>query len=362
MKGWVKRAIFAGVGLLAVLTIVTLDFLRHGGQFEPLGPPTTQPCISVPLGVSAEDLQPDRTRRLVYLSALDRRGLVEGRDVQGDVLQLDLTVEPASIRSALATRPAYFRPHGMSLYRMGDGSARLFVINHLPDAEHEIVVFEQRTDGMFVPIETLRDPLLVAPNAIVAFGPRSFYLANDKGAGSWLGRISELVLRRGRSTVVLHDETGMRVVADHLKSASGVALSPDGTRLYVAETVGKNIRVFGRDLLTNALNPLESIEVPGAPDNLATDPSGRVWIAVHAKTLDLVRHFGDASHPAPTRIMRLTLAADGRNELTQVFLDEGDRISAGSGGTVIDDELLIGSITDRQVLRCRLSETSGDTP
>lgn len=362
MKAWPRRMIWAGVGLLVVLAIVTADFLHHGGQFEPLGPPTNQACTSVPLQVSAEDLQPDRSRRLVYLSALDRRGLVEGREVSGDVLQLDLTVEPALISSALASRPANFRPHGMSLYRMGDGSARLFVINHPPEAAHEILVFEQGSDGLFVPIEVLRDPLLIAPNAIVAIGPRSFYVANDKGSSSAFGRLSEIVLRRGRSTIVLHDDTGMRVVADGLKSASGLALSPDGSRLYVAETVGKDVRVFSRDLVSNDLSSLTSIAVPGAPDNLGTDPDGVVWIAVHPKTLDLIRHFGDASHPAPTRIMRLSGTATGGSELIQVFLDEGTRISAGSGGTVIDGELLIGSITDRKVLRCRLTESLGDTP
>lgn len=357
-----KKTLWVGVGLLVVLAIVTIDFLRHGGQFEPLGPPTTQACTSVPLEVSAEDLQPDRSRRLVYLSALDRRGLVEGREVSGDVLQLDLTVEPARISSSLASRPANFRPHGMSLYRMGDGSARLFVISHPLEAAHEVIVFEQGSDGLFVPIEVLRDPLLVAPNAIVAIGPRSFYVANDKGSRSALGRLSEIILRRGYSTIVLHDETGMRVVAEGLKSASGLALSPDGSRLYVAETVGKDVRVFSRDLVSNALSSLTSIAVPGAPDNLGTDPGGAVWIAAHPKTLDLVRHFANAGHPAPTRVMRLSGTATGGSELVQVFLDDGKRISAGSGGTVIDGELLIGSITDRKVLRCRLEESLGDTP
>jgi hypothetical protein len=38
----------------------------------------------------------------------------------------------------------------------------------------------------------------------------------------------------------------------------------------------------------------------------------------------------------------------------QVYLDLGEQISAGSVGAVHEKQLLIGSITERRILRCRL--------
>ncbi|NDE02858.1 MAG: hypothetical protein EBZ91_14240, partial [Gammaproteobacteria bacterium] len=216
---WVKRIGWVLASLILVLLLFTLEFMRFGGQFNALPAVTPGPCTRISLTASAEDIQIDRGRGVAYLSALDRRGLVEGLNVQGDVLQLDLNDERATPVSALAARPADFRPHGMSLYRMGDGMQRLFVISHPAGGGHSIEIFEQVGGGSFRPVASIRHPLLLSPNAIVAVGPEQFYVANDTGATNGLQRVSEFALRRGMSKLVYFDGQDMRVVADGLKSA-----------------------------------------------------------------------------------------------------------------------------------------------
>lgn len=353
-----KRLGWAGLALFAVLGVLLLDLMRHGGQFRDLPAATPLACDALPLAGSAEDIQFDRARNVAYLSLLDRRALIERRTVTGDVLRLELpTTADARLpapRSALAAEPADFHPHGMSLYRMGDGALRLFVISHPPGAAHVVEIFEQRAgDGLFTPVRSVRDPLLRSPNAIVAVGPEQFYVANDSGAEGPLGRFAEIVLRRGLSKIVHFDGKRMHVAAEGLASAVGLGMSPDGTRLYAAETVGKRLAVFERNAGTAALTRLADIPVDGAPDNINIDPDGVLWLAVHGRTLDLVRHFIDARHPAPTWIQRYRPAADAPR-LETVFLDPGTRLSAGSVGAVADDRLLIGSITERRLLSCRL--------
>ena len=147
LKIVLRRAAWALAVAALLLALVVLDFLRFGGWFAELPPATDQRCRSLPLSASSEDIQIDRSRGLAFLSLLDRRGLISGTAKDGDIGILDLNDPDAAPLSALGSIPAGFRPHGMSLYPMGDGSYRLFVISHPPDGSHVIEVFEQPLIG-----------------------------------------------------------------------------------------------------------------------------------------------------------------------------------------------------------------------
>ncbi|MDW8259205.1 MAG: SMP-30/gluconolactonase/LRE family protein, partial [Gammaproteobacteria bacterium] len=336
------------------LAIIVFDQLRHGGQFRALAFKAPGECNALAMSASAEDVQIDRARGIAYLSYLDRRAQVEGKPVFGTVMLVDLNAPDPRPRPALVADPPNFRPHGMSLYRAGDGSLRLFVISHPPGAEHEVHIFEQGPTGAFALVETVRDPLLLRPNAIVATGQRQFYVANDSGARNGWQRAQEFLFRRGLSSVVYFDGERMRSVASGIKSAAGIGVSPDGSHLYVAETAGKRLRIYERVPATGDLTLRESIDLGSAPDNVNVNADGSVWVAAHAKVLALVRSFASADHVAPTQILRFDPRANGAARLQEIYVNGGEQISAGSVGAVYDKALLIGSITDRKLLRCRL--------
>ena len=354
LKTWLKRLGWTAAVLVALIAIVAFDFLRHGGQFRTLAPHFAGTCTALPMQASAEDIQLDRSRGLAYLSYLDRRGQVEGKPVLGTVMLLDLNRGDARPRPALASDPPQFRPHGMSLYRAGDGAQRLFVISHPPGGGHTVELFEQTATGAFAPVRSVRDPLLLHPNAIVATGPEQFYVANDSGATNGFARLTELLFRRGLSQVVYYDGRAMRVAASGLKSASGIAMSPDGSRVYVSETSGNRIAVFARNAASGELSLLEHVGIGSAPDNINVDADGSAWIAAHAKVLALGMHFGDPKSLAPTQVFRFRPDAKGAERLTEVYLNAGEKISAGSVGAVFNRKLLIGSITERKILQCHL--------
>lgn len=354
MKSWLRRSLIAAGSLLVVVAAFTLEFLSFSGHFRDIVPRQPGECSTLPLPASAEDIQIDRNRSIAYLSALDRRALVGGTNVLGDVLQIDLAADPLRIDKALESPPPLFRPHGMSLYRMGDGKLRLFVISHPPEQPHTVEIFEQSPTGRFVHVETVRDPLLTSPNAIVAVGPRQFYVANDKGASNFIGRLRESVMRAGLSTLVFHDGASTdgastRVVAEGLKSAVGLGLSPDGLRLHAAETLGKRLAEYSRDPLTGDLTLLRHIDIDGSPDNVNVDVDGTLWIAVHARLLDLIRHFGDPQHHSPT-----TIVTYSNGVIRPVYVEDGANISAGSVGAAFDGRLYVGSITEPELRVCRL--------
>jgi arylesterase/paraoxonase len=346
---WKKRTLIVVAAFVVIVGLFTLEFMSFGGQFRDLHVQSPGACSTLPLDASAEDIQIDRNRSIAYLSSLDRRGLVEGKMVEGTVLQVDLVADPLRAEPALSSAPVGFRPHGMSLYRMGDGKQRLFVISHPEGEEHVIEVFEQNTDNRYAHVGSIRDPLLVSPNAIVAVGPQQFYVANDKGDTGFLGRIAESLFRSGFSKVVYFDGESMRVEAEGLKSAVGMGLSPDGLTAYVAETLGKRVSVYTRNPLTGELTFKQHIELDGSPDNINVDADGALWIAIHAKLVDLIRHFGDATHHAPTTILR-----NAAGTTTAIYVNDGSAISAGSVGTAFGGRLYIGSITEPQLLICRM--------
>ena len=244
---WLKRAGWALAVLCGLCAIVLLDFMRHGGQFRTLKAHAPGVCTAVPLEASAEDIQINRARGIAYLSMLDRRAAMQGGSARGTILALDLNDPALPVTLALARAPEGFHPHGLSLYRVGDGSLRLFAVSHPQGAPHTIEIFEQTSDEPFRPVATITDPLLVAPNAVAAVGARQFYVANDSGAHNLWQRFSELVLRQGRSQITYFDGQTMRVVATDLQSATGIAISGDGMRVFVSETLGRRVRVYARN-------------------------------------------------------------------------------------------------------------------
>lgn len=349
MKVWQKRTLITAAVFAVVVGLFTIEFMSFGGQFRDLTPRAPGSCSALPLNASAEDIQIDRNRSVAYLSSLDRRALIQGAAIEGTVLQVDLVADPLRTAPALSSAPPGFRPHGMSLYRMGDGKLRLFVISHPADAAHVVEIFEQAIDGRFMHVGSVQDPLLVSPNAIVAVGPQQFYVANDKGATGLFDRLRESLFRAGIAKVVYFDGESMRIAAEGLKSAVGMGIAPDGLTLYVAETLGKRMAVYTRNPLNSDLTFRQHITIDGSPDNINVDADGTLWIAVHAKLLDLIRHFGDSSHRAPTTILR-----HAAGETRPVYVNDGSEISAGSVGAAFGGRLYIGSITEPKLLVCRM--------
>lgn len=351
LRRWLIRSLWTlGVASLLLGLLIT-DFLRFGGVFTSLPAVQADGCQPIALTASAEDIQIDRGRELAYLSLLDRRALVDGRGRDGDIGVIDLNQPFAGSVSALTIIPDGFRPHGMSLYRMDDGGHRLFVISHPADASHVIEVFEQAPEGgNFLHIASYKHPLFHSPNAIVATGADQFYIVNDSGAETGLDRVRETLFRSGLSTLVYFDGNAARVVANGLKSGVGLGISPDGQSVYVAETLGKRLAVFERNVVTGEVSLLRHVPTPGSPDNIHIDTGGALWIAVHPKLLDLIRHFGNENHPAPTVILHHI------DRWQSAHVNHGELLSAGSVGTLHDGMLLIGSITEPKLLHCPFKE------
>lgn len=82
------------------------------------------------------------------------------------------------------------------------------------------------------------------------------------------------------SLIGWHPSHGARIVAADIFFPNGMAITPDGSTLYLAETFGKRISAFdiGRDGALD--NRRLHAELPGSPDGLCLDAEGCLWVAL----------------------------------------------------------------------------------
>jgi sugar lactone lactonase YvrE len=135
-----------------------------------------------------------------------------------------------------------------------------------------------------------RGLLLAAPDGTLTPGPTVVAPGvasrlNDAAcdpAGRYLVGTLALDGRTGEDGlfVVDHDGTVRRLVGG-LTCSNGIGFSPDGTTLYLVDSIPGIVRAFDYDAATGSCGTgrLVSSEGPGLPDGLAVDVDGNLWVA-----------------------------------------------------------------------------------
>jgi arylesterase/paraoxonase len=337
-----------------LLVGVLFALFVYPGSIATVTPHFAGVCRELPIEANAADLVADNARGLVYLTYLDRLSGSGGRQPHGTVMLLDLGAAAPRVRAALSTDPPGFRPIGLSLYAPGQGPPRLFVISAPASAgaSSSVEIFEQTPTGAFASVETIHDTLLTNPTAIVAVGPRQFYVTNGSGARSGFARVREVLFRPASSTIAYFNGERTVTAVTGLEMASGITSSADGREIYVSETSGKRLSIFERQAEGGTLKMREQVALDSGPANLSTDDKGNVWIAAHPRLLATLRNWSDASVRAPTQVLRFNPAGRGAARQVEIYLNDGAQISAGSAAVAHGNHLVIGSDTDRRLVLC----------
>ena len=94
-------------------------------------------------------------------------------------------------------------------------------------------------------LETVKSDLFVSINDVLPTGKRSFYVTNDLSSRRGFLRLVEPLLNIPWSKVLYRDEIkGVKVVADGLVYANGIAASLNGKNVYVSSASGGMIYIF----------------------------------------------------------------------------------------------------------------------
>jgi len=345
-----KLKIIIPLFLLLAIVWRVVDTVRHAGEFKTLKPRFDGHRQKISGAVGAEDITIHQQTGMAFISSSDRRALFRGGKTRGAIYAYNLNSETSELKNLTKDFNTDLHPHGISLYLGENGAVSLFVVNHRPDGEC-VELFDYR-DSTLVHRESIRGELMTSPNDVVAVGPRSFYVTNDHGNVSALGRTVEEYLQLERSYVLYYDGQDFKKVAQDMAYANGINASRDGKMIYVAACVGLKINLYARDLVSGNLTLKNELQLGTGVDNIELDAAGNLWIAAHPQLLTFTRHAKDSTKHSPSEILKISPASNGAFNIEQIYLNEGEEISGSSVGAVFENKLLIGSVFENYFLMC----------
>ena len=355
--------ITAVAGVILAVGLVAWGFrvASTAGLFTEVTPGFAGTCAAVRGIIGAEDVAVDRKTGLAFLSATDRRAPKDHPDPQ-DGVYIFQPGHPELGVTKLTGTPKDFHPHGIGLWRGADGTLTLMAVNHRSDGSSTVDVFTVKetpnADGTMRAslgeTASVQSSLLVRPNDVAPTGPNSFYVTNSHTSTTAFGRFLETWLLVPRADVVYYDGQIPRVAANGLRFANGVALSPDGSKLYVAESLGRDIVTYDRQPITGALFEKSRFAISAGLDNIDVDARGNLWVAGHPKLFDFLAYQGVPAKPSPSEIFRVDVASGIPVAARVIYADPGQQIGAASVGVRSDGRLLIGSVFDPKFLDCTM--------
>ena len=356
----IKKITKVTLCIILVMMVFSLLMAWRLDVFVTINEKKPNSCQAIKLEGSAEDIEIDYKNGIAYLSILDRRGLIEEKDVQGSIGKINLNSKPWKLESIFSGEGLdNFRPHGLSLY-----GNTLAAINHPKQRgiEAESIEMFSISETGIEHKKTLISSLLESPNDLVLVAEDRLYIGNDSMFNSNIGSFEKIQEQLGRpySTIVFYDGIDMTIASRNLASVSGLNLTKEGY-IIASETNAKRIRVL-KQLNDGKLEKLGSISLDGSPDNISV-LGNQIIVAQVASVVSLIQHFislqnGDYK-PSPSKIESLIFDPNKAQYFKTkeiLFLSLGDDISTASVGVQWEDNLLIGSITDDKVYVCKLEE------
>lgn len=364
MKRKVKIAGLVVGLLLAALVVYLLYIFSVTGMFRFIEPHFNGACTPVRGTPGAEDITLQPGGEMAYISSDDRRAALAGAPRSGAIFGYFLDAAPGKGRlvNLTPTPPPGFHPHGIGLLARTGEPDLLFVVNHpfaaaltgnKHDAPvHTIEVFERRGEALHH-LRTISDPALISPNDVAPVGPDQFYVTNDHGSSGQAGHMAEDFLRLAKSSLVYYDGESFSTVDDGMRYANGVNVSRDHSQVFVAATTDRMVRIYDRQD-GGALRRRADLFLDTGVDNIEVDAGGNLWVGAHPKLLAFVAHAADASKRAPSQVLKLTPDGAGGFKHEEVFLSDGDDLSASAVGARAGNRLLIGGVFDALFLDCQM--------
>ncbi|NNU16597.1 hypothetical protein HK107_09720 [Parvularcula sp. ZS-1/3] len=350
MRLFMPMVFLVAAGTLAVAVgTIWLGYVFH--QFEEFPSESEVACTPVVGITGASDVAAIPNRNIAFLSVYDQRGKSE----RGELIRFDLDnpLDDTSWQDRTGGRPRAFEPGGIDLWeeRLPSGllSHRLFVVNR---AGPEVLVFDvDEATGDLSLAERFSDPRLVSPNDVIATGPSSFYVTNDTASGrqSVRGK-ADFLLGLPTGQIFHYDGNSWSVEADGLRFPNGIALSPDGSDLFVAEMRAEAIRKYARDPATDQLEPTSRIALRSFPNNLSVDESGRLLIGAVPQPFAYKAFTESLRDSAPSQVLRV----DG-DQVETIYQNTGRDLSAATVASRVGNRTLIGTAADDKFLMCRAS-------
>ena len=349
-----KRMIWYGAALVGIIALIYITIgvvyvIGASGMLASFKPHFAGTCQKVSGIVGAEDIVMD-AQGIAWLSGTDRRKVIAGEKVRGQIATLDLKKRKPTLRDITPTSPSNFQPLGISLFTAQDGQRFLFAINRANPKAHTIERFLITKTGRLRHNGSFRSPAMFSPNNLVVVGKDQFYASNDLGSdpdGIW--RLPELLFGLAWGSLAFFDGKQGKIIVEDLSFPNGLAKSKDGKKIYLAELAANKIIVFDRDPATNKLTHNKDIPMPSRIDNITIDEFGDIWAAGHPKLFSFQPHADDPKNKAPSLVFIVSPKTDAVDE---IYYEEGETISAATTAAPYKNRFVLGPLFDPDVLVC----------
>jgi len=349
-----------GIALLAVALLISLKTVVDSGEFKKIEPHFNGECQEITGLEGPEDIiilsdsiaiisSDPRRKTLSESTSLYSYESKEEHSHQGNIFLYNINNK--KLTNMTTSLNFEFHPHGISSYLDINGRTYVSAINHTTKG-HSIEFFVIENNKL-VFIKKIMDPALISPNDLVMVDENRFYVTNDHGSKTLTGKLMEDYLQLSRSNVLFYNGSSFIEVLGNMQYANGINISKDKNLIYVSETVGQEVSVYRRDLVTSKLTFENSIDINSGLDNIEIDNNGNLWIGSHPKLFDFVKHAKDANHLSPSQVVMIS---SDDYSFIEIYLSNGDDLSGSSVATKINNNLLIGAVFEEHFLHCYLNE------
>ena len=281
-----------------------------------------------------------------HLYATVKDGFVLRIDANGDVHEFaDVGGRPLGIETA------------------ADGSLLVANANHglqRVSTRGEVEILLGEVDGQ--PI-AYADDLAIAGDGTIYVSDASTKFGARQFGGTYEASLLDIMEHGGHGRVIAYDPASgeVRVVADGLQFANGVAISDDQDYLLIAET--GSYRILKHWLRGPSAGTSEIIldNLPGFPDNINNGLNGRFWIGLVAprnETLDalsgspflrrVVQRLPAAMRPQATPSSHV-IAITGEGDILMNLQDPAARFPSLTGVLETRDALYLTSLFSREL-------------
>ena len=218
---------------------------------------------------------------------------------------LDLNLAEPAPRAAMAYDPQNFRPHGLSCSRRPQACA---TVRRLASAGWQPHGGNRRAGARRCILSEGdgAQPRLRASECDCRHGCRGSSIWPTTRSTRASGRLAKQVLfRRGPLDAGVLRRRGGARRSRRPQFPAGLALSPDGSRLYVGEALAQAAAHLSSRCCARRADARGVRDRCARRRTISTSmPMACVWIAAHPKLLSLAAHLRDPRKRAPTQVLR----------------------------------------------------------
>lgn len=340
---------FILIFVLLVVIVFVIKTVYDAGEFKSITSYSEFTCTRVAEIPGPEDIVMDYSDGIAYISSDDRRAQALGKPVNGAIFRYDMDTKVYTRMEA--DLPFEFHPHGIDLFHASNDRTLLYVVNHRSDG-HYVEKFQIKGNKLHY-IKSIHDQVrMFSPNDLVMLNEDIFYITNDHGNSSKAGKLLEEYLQLPISYVLFYDGIKFEIKVNNIKFANGIAVNKDISKLFVASSTGREIRVYSIGVGYN-LDYEYSIDCGTGVDNIAFDDEGVLWAGSHPQLLTFARHAKDINVRAPSEVISISFGDSGYT-ITLEFMDDGSLLQSSSVAVRYKSSLLVGSVFDTSILFCSI--------